>query len=163
MSTTATFSAPGVYVLRVTATGGGGVSVNDTMTVTARETYAAWSARLTGSGNPLINGADRDPDRDGLTNGIEYALGLNPLAASPEGLPVVAWDGEGLSVTYRRNLLSNAEWIVEASDNLQTWTSATVLESRLSGDAQVETWLARDTTSLARTRRYIRIRATFPN
>ncbi len=67
------------------------------------------------------------------------------------------------SVTYRRNLLSNAEWIVEASDNLQTWTSATVLESRLSGDAQVETWLARDTTSLARTRRYIRIRATFPN
>ena len=38
-----------------------------------------------------IKGPNADPDRDLIVNGMEYALGLNPLVPSREGLPEFVW------------------------------------------------------------------------
>ena len=58
LTTTATFSLPGTYVLRLTATGT--VAVFDTLTVFVDEDYSAWATRTIGS-NPATNGPTNAP------------------------------------------------------------------------------------------------------
>jgi hypothetical protein len=44
--------------------------------------FAAWQASVfSGVTDPLIVGFNADPDRDGIPNGVEYAMGTNPSAA----------------------------------------------------------------------------------
>lgn len=64
-------------------------------------TFAAWRLNTFGANayNPLISGDDADPDLDGISNRMEYALRSNPQAHNPlpfgppvpVGSPVQAW------------------------------------------------------------------------
>jgi subtilisin-like proprotein convertase family protein len=68
-----------------------------------------------------------DYDGDGLTNLLEYGLGLNPTVAALAGLPVVTVkDYSGtkyLSMTFHRSsLATDLTYIVQASDDLTNWT-----------------------------------------
>ncbi len=80
--TTAQFSAPGAYVLRLSTTDGQ-FAASDEMTVEVRpdNAYAGWqsfhfsTAELS---DPAISGDSADPDGDSFRNLAEYIAGTNP-------------------------------------------------------------------------------------
>lgn len=157
-TTTVTFSATGTYELRLTATSGATV-VSDSLLVTVVESYAGWAARVFTSTDPLVIGADRDPDADGLTNLMEFAVGQNPLAGSSSPVATVSTAGGSLSLTYTRYTGCAVRWIPEVSSDLVTWTSTTVSEAMVSQNGNLQTWSATDTIPAStQPRRYMRVR-----
>jgi hypothetical protein len=152
--TSATFSTFGTYVLRLTATGT--VAVSDDITITAAESYDAWALRVLGTNNPLIAGPLADPDLDGLTNLIEFALGLNPNSGTQTGLPVATLNAGQFTLTYQRYTGCGATYIVEASENLTAWSTSGISETMLSSSGTLQTWRA--TISSAASRLQLRVR-----
>src|SRR5690606_31518783 len=63
-------------------------------------------------------GATDDPDGDGIPNLLEFALGLNPVASDPDGLPVVAKIGDELTLTYIRAQASGVSYEVQTTNDL---------------------------------------------
>lgn len=69
-----------------------------------------------------------DPELDGISNLIEYALGLDPLATSNNGLPFQSFTSAGGS-TYltlqvpRSSIRSDLTYTVQVSNDLQAWFS----------------------------------------
>ncbi len=162
VSTTANFTVPGVYVLRLTASGT--VAVSDEVTVTVTETYDAWAVRVLGSADPLVTGMSRDPDADGIVNLLEFALGMDPRASTTSGLPVVSAEGGVLAISYTRYAGAGLRYVAEVSDDLVTWGSGTVVESRVSASGATETWRAVETRPTAgNARRYMRVRVVHGN
>lgn len=74
---------------------------------------------------------DADPDRDGVSNLIEYSLGMNPMTAAQTGLPIpqiTNIPAPGITLTYRRNR-TDVTYRVERSTDLSSsgsWTTAGV-------------------------------------
>ena len=71
-----------------------------------------------------ISGWNADPDGDGWSNLMEYALGSDPHArGTPPGAPVPGQAGGYLTITFQRNpLLTDLNYIVEAGDMSGGWT-----------------------------------------
>lgn len=76
--------------------------------------------------NAAIAGPAADPDKDSISNLIEYATGLNPLSSDVNRLPVGAISGGYLTLTYTRlKQATDVTVAPEASSNLESsWTSA---------------------------------------
>ncbi len=90
-------------------------------------TYAGWlSTRFTPAeiADPLITGVNADPDQDGWSNLLEYALGSDPHAVGkPPGAPATGQAGGYLTLTFRRDpLLTDINYLVEVSDLSGGWT-----------------------------------------
>ena len=67
-----------------------GTATNTSYTLTATATaFQRWKTTQFGAnaGNPLIAGANADPEGDGIANWLEYAFGLHPLQANVSKLP----------------------------------------------------------------------------
>jgi fibronectin-binding autotransporter adhesin len=64
--------------------------------------YAAW-AQANGLTVGVNDGAEQDPDGDGVANLMEFALGGAPLVASNTILPKSTPSGNGLVFTFKRN------------------------------------------------------------
>jgi len=105
-------------------------------------TFASWiNGFFPGETNPLIIGAARDPDSDGILNGVEMVLGGTPNAGFDTNLlptvepvtnPIVSPSvpaGNYLLFTYRRTQLSVSSGVtadIETTTNLTApWTAAT--------------------------------------
>lgn len=94
--------------------------------------FADWQ-KLTWPGvtTPGIIGPAQDPDGDGMSNFMEWALNLG--AKSPDTFsPVFTQDGDLLLYTYyrRKTAAGEAMFIVEHSDNLgATWSTEDVFEA----------------------------------
>ncbi len=90
-----------------------------------------------------IGGALSDPDRDGVSNLLEFALGRDPLA--PETAPILdVWrDGDGWFATYQR-AAQRPELIyrIESSVDLIHWSDAEIEHTPVTTDAGAETWVA---------------------
>ena len=124
--------------------------------------FATWQQQQFGAdaGNPAIAGPEADPDRDGLRNLAEYALGLDPRAWS--AAPAVDMDGTSLRLTYTRNLdatdvLTNVQW----STNSAAWEGTGISLESLSVSGSIETLRA----SVPRgtdLRKQMRLRYTLP-
>ena len=88
--------------------------------------YAAWATtmKLTAANN----GANQDPDSDGISNLMEYVLGGDPLAASTSILPVQTSDATHIYLSFSRSVASKSDTtqFVQWSTDLSTWTSIPV-------------------------------------
>jgi Right handed beta helix region len=75
------------------------------------------------NGGPNANAMD-DPDKDGLPNLLEYALGGNPLQAGSAALPVPSATGGHGVLTFSRNLnAADLTFAVQASSDMASWTT----------------------------------------
>jgi len=89
-------------------------------------TYNTWKSQVftvTEAQNALVSGDLADPDKDGVSNLLEYAMNGDPKTASPALMPrpVRAADGK-LSMSFtRRREAPDLEYMVEVSNDLTTW------------------------------------------
>lgn len=76
--------------------------------------------------NPEIAGDQADPDKDGMSNLLEYALGGDPLTADPVILPSLMNIGGTLGLVFRCDAnLTDLTFTVQASDEISDsakWT-----------------------------------------
>jgi len=81
-----------------------------------------WEQTYFGNTTNALPGAD--PEGDGVSNVVEYALGLNPIVADRSGLPTYRWNlvTATLDYTFLR-LRPELTYTVECSTNLAVWTT----------------------------------------
>lgn len=125
----------------------GSVVVSSPLTLTvgpALSTAESWRQQYFGQTANSGSAADlADPDGDGLTNLVEYALGLDPTVPSASGQPSAASDATDWVYTYTRPAdRTDVNYVVEISTTLATWTSNGVTHGRTATGA-TETWQAR--------------------
>lgn len=112
------------------ATGSGAANIDDdhfagigTLTVTTGPSsggYATWANANGIPGQPFGD----DFDKDGISNGVEYALGKNPTVSSqPPGVLL----GDTITFTKGGDAITNGDvsWVIETSTTLATgsWTA----------------------------------------
>ncbi len=119
--------------------------------------------------NEAISGNEADPENDGFTNLMEYALGLEPKQhADPARLPGVIVESDYLALRYRRpvNGRPGLLYTVQVGGNLSTWTSgpsATTLVGITSNGDGTETVIVRDNVPISgEGQRFIRLQVPPP-
>lgn len=86
--------------------------------------FEHWAAGQNLSGAAAEWGAD--PDGDGLSNGLEFALGLDPNAANTAaGRPAARLNGGRLELSYVK-ARNDVVYQVQSSTDLTNWTAADV-------------------------------------
>ncbi len=165
--TNVTFSAPGVYELRLTATAPGPLTSLDHVLVISEENYDDWALRLLPGPVPLDRLRTADPDRDGLLNFMEYALGTHP-GRNDAGAAWTLSTADGfLSLDYRRNptAVAGIQIIPQIADDLNAWdeSESGTVHGVIDTTGGVETWRARDVQPIIPgQRRYLRLKFIMP-
>lgn len=94
-------------------------------TTGTREGYNTWAAANISVNDPLANPAfDQDGEGDGLSNGLEWILGGDPLAVDAAAvLPTTTGDAvNGLTLVFNRTAASASATLNVSWDNdLETW------------------------------------------
>jgi hypothetical protein len=91
---------------------------------------------------PEIAGLDADPDGDGKSNLLEYALGTDPTGGSDEGGPAMEMTGGSVVFTYTRPAYAtDLTYDVQYSATLGDWISIGPGE-KVGEDGDLETWSA---------------------
>ncbi len=99
--------------------------------LSAPQSFSAWQQGKFTIGelaDSTISGPAADPDQDGSTNLLEYALALEPKTASSLGLPVMGQEsvnGEThATFTFTQPLvIGDISYTVQVSTDLKTWNS----------------------------------------
>ncbi|MCW1886049.1 fibronectin type III domain-containing protein [Luteolibacter flavescens] len=97
--------------------------------------YAAWREQAFGANasDPLIAGPDADPDHDGMSNLLEYALGFDPNASDAHLMPKANINGPYLSITYkRRHNVTGVIYQAAATGDLADWHPEQTVEKSVS-------------------------------
>ena len=92
--------------------------------------YALWiNGYYPGNSNPLVIGANADPDKDRVANAIEMLLGGSPLVPGDVELPVPSAGGSGLVLTFDRadQAIGSLAIVAETSTDLMTWPPAAMI------------------------------------
>ena len=138
--TDATFSVPGVYELRLTATPPGGApDASDTVVITVTssfESYADWTARTLAGYSPAQQAKGADADNDGVANVIEHVMGTNP-AVSTAGPGVINSAGHlALRYTVSKTADPAIQVIPQISTAFGTWLDGpAVITDTITADA----------------------------
>jgi autotransporter-associated beta strand protein len=85
--------------------------------------FGDWAASI--SWNGADSSSEGDPDRDGIANLAEYALGMDPLVASswPPGFIASVDGAERLAMTFQRVADPDLVYEVLVAGDLNAWTS----------------------------------------
>ena len=166
-NTTASFSAPGAYVLRLTASDDGS-QASDDVALTVNSPIDDWRKDKfgTNSSDPAISGNNADPDLDGWSNLLEYALGMEPLAHGESPLQVTLETVEGqrhLTLSAARNpTATDVTFVVEVSSDLRLSASWSHVETTIEVNTP-ELLRVRDNTSVEQApHRQIRLKVSAP-
>jgi fibronectin type 3 domain-containing protein len=132
------------------------VSATPVNSTTALQTWRQANFGTTANEGDAANTAD--PDADGQSNLLEYALGTNPNTAG--ALPVtVARSGNALTLSFSRIADATLVYKIEASNDLVGWTTAHTYGTF--PDAGTTTYT--DTVQItAQPRRFLRLVVTAP-
>lgn len=162
--TSASFSDPGTYVLRLTATVAGGPTAYSELSLNVVADYSTWiNGFYPGNNNPLTIGKTADPDRDGISNLLEFAFGTNPSVNSQAFAPYPSIEDGHAAINYQRVFAPGITFLIEISEDLQIWEPYLAEEVLLGTTNGVQTWRAIDPqlTTDSR-RRFLRVKAICP-
>jgi hypothetical protein len=123
-----TFTAPGDYLARVTATDNHGNTARASIPIRVTATLAQWKqAKFTTDeqASAGLSGDNADPDSDGIRNDLEYLMGLEPKSADPvSSRPRAAIAGDWFTLTFDRYRFAGDRTLaVEFSSDLASWTT----------------------------------------
>ncbi len=179
LSGTPTSAGPGSFPNVVIATQNGiGVPATQTVSFTVATLAANYLAGfgLTGPAARALS----DPDHDGTSNLLEYALGLDPTKVDVSALPKAQIRNYGgvpyVSVIFpRSSVATDINYLVEASGDLQAWTTVAtsigggvttgagfVQETGAAPTFQVEVRDTQPVDPVTGSHRFLRLRATIP-
>jgi hypothetical protein len=101
--------------------------------------------------NVAISGPTADPDKDGFSNLMEYALALEPKSPSTSGLPEVSNNATHWLYTFTHPIdRTDVTYVVQYSTNLTTWTTVAVGDvSQIASTASTVTIQARQALTTA--------------
>jgi autotransporter-associated beta strand protein len=92
--------------------------------------FEVWASNLAHGFTPGVNNApEDDPDKDGIANLLEFALGSAPMASSQSNLPELSKVAGNWVFEYERSDLSLTPatvQVVEYGSNLTGWTSVVI-------------------------------------
>ena len=131
----------GTYKLTVQATDDQGQTTTSaavTVTIVKPLTFASWASNNSLNGAMALDTAS--PAKDGISNLMKYALGLNPNQRSLSvtdgtnpGMPRVAVAGNNLTLLYQKDTTkTDLTYTVETSTDLTTWSTTNVTETEQS-------------------------------
>jgi subtilisin-like proprotein convertase family protein len=88
--------------------------------------YEAWRAlqfTFAQQAAASVTGPSDDPDKDGISNLMEFALGMNPNVSSRTGLPTTVQNGAQLEFVWQEDLLyaDDITYVPEISSDLIEW------------------------------------------
>ncbi len=159
-ATTAVFSLPGAYTLRLGATDSVLTSQRD-FPVLAHDTYSAWQVR-----NPGTGAEGDDSDGDGLTNFAEFGLLTNPALADAGAAFTVAREAGGIAITFRRQTgpfsPAVAVQVSTSLENFQPPAAGAFTQTVLAGDGLTQTVKVLLHDSPAVPRLFVRLLVTGP-
>lgn len=137
--------------------------------------YGSWVSRhfdVAGQTDPAVSGEAADPDGDGISNLLEYALNLDPHLADVTGLPtgglLTGRETAYLTLTYTKtNAATDLTYTPQVSGDLVSWQSgADAVETVLTtdnGNGLTQIITVRDKTPLTDGgRRFMRLLVTRP-
>ena len=132
----------GTYSVQVRGTSGTVTSnaVQLTVQAPAFADFVAHYFTTTEQADSTVFGPSADPDGDGRSNLLEYALGSNPRSADL-ATGSIAWENGSLVFRYTRPAggLPGVTYTIESSSDLATWTPVTsTLESTTNGSDTVK-------------------------
>jgi hypothetical protein len=131
-------SDSGAYKLVATNSLGSDTSDVVSVTVGSASAYQSW-ASAQGLSSGVNDGATQDPDGDGVSNLLEFALGGNPLAANSAILPVVARSGANLTLTFDIKTAAKTDYTIGAESTTDLATSWSAVTHGVGGATVVET------------------------
>jgi hypothetical protein len=171
ISVTPPTTAQGTYnfVVSVTDASGGTDSATLQIYVVAApfEIWKQENFTLEQVAQPGVAGDLDDPDRDGIANLLEYALGLDPNHSSASGVPAGSTSGGYLTLTFnRQKSATDITYSVEATGDLgsswnRIWSSSSVPYGGGSNPSQQVT--VQDTVPVSGSpKRFMRLKITKP-
>ena len=101
-----------------------------------------------------------DPDGDGLSNLMEYALGHGPADAADWSLPIAGSSAGRISLSFTPEIVSGLSYIIEASSDLSTWEPTDITSNLMPRVPYTHTDPA--IPSAAHARRFLRLKITNP-
>ena len=135
------------------------------LTVRATSGFGAWSV-LSSLPADLRGPTDRNGPL-AIPNLVAYAMGLDPLTATPADLPTSGKESNKLSITFHRSRFATDVTIdVEAADSMlggwtSIWSSAT--NSYGGGTNAIESVTVQDSVPMDQTaQRYLRLKVSQP-
>jgi hypothetical protein len=138
----------------------GGLSVTGTVELNVTTPLQAWRQANFGSSANAGTAADlADPDGDGASNFIEYALGTTPTSAASVAVPVAQLSGLRLELTFPR-ARSDVTYAVEASADLAAWTTIATNPGSVGQSVTVSDTV--DVSFANPPRRFLRLRVSAP-
>jgi hypothetical protein len=156
-TTDASFSLPGLYVVRLTVNDSLLSGTHETIAY-AKDTPAAWLERHRGIGT-----LDDDFDKDGRTNFSEFAVLLDPSIPDMSASPLMTLENGHLTLTYSRiKPPCSVIYQYEVADDASAFRLSNigeVTEQILADSGTTQTVKATDTaSSTAQQQRFLRLK-----